>query len=96
MSGDTERIVFQTSGGTTVDDPAVQARIEAMLAEVKTLPGVGQIVSPYDPGRRRARSSPSRDIAFANVTFDEQFQNISHVRGHQAGRHRPSPPTGTA
>jgi len=78
VSGDTERIVFQTSGGTTVDDPAVKARIETMLAEVKTLPGVGQIVSPYDPASAR-QVSPSRDIAFADVTFDEQFQVISNA-----------------
>src|ERR1700680_1838124 len=40
LSGDIDRIVFQTSGGVHVTDLAVEQRITAMLATVATLPHV--------------------------------------------------------
>ncbi len=76
VSGDTESIVFQASGGSTVHDPRVRARIEAMLADVSTLPGVTSVVSPYTSAGASQVSS-SGDIAFAQVTFDQQFQNVA-------------------
>jgi len=74
VSGDTETVVFQTSAGS-VHDPAVRSRIEAMLAEVKKLPGVSVIASPYGPAGVD-QISKRGNIAFATVTFDQQFQNI--------------------
>jgi RND superfamily putative drug exporter len=76
VSGDTESVVFETTGGSKVADPAVQSRIEAMLAKVSTLPGVSTVVSPYEPAGAH-QVSASGDIAFATVTFDEQFQDVS-------------------
>jgi len=76
VSGDTESIVFQTSGTSTVHDPHVQARIAAMLAKVSALPGVTHVVSPYSPAGAR-QISAGGDIAFAQVTFDQQFQNVA-------------------
>ena len=76
VSGDTESIVFQTSGGSTVRDPHVQARIAAMLAHVSTLPGVTGVVSPYSAAGAQQVSARG-DIAFAQVTFDQQFQNVA-------------------
>src|SRR5207302_7689531 len=40
QSGDTEQIVVATSGGTTIEDPAVQSQVNAMLARVSALPHV--------------------------------------------------------
>jgi RND superfamily putative drug exporter len=76
VSGDTEQIVFGTSHGATVTDPAVRARVEAMLAKVAKVPHVTTIVSPYGPA---GASHVSKDgtVAFATVTFDRQAQNIS-------------------
>ena len=75
-SGDKESIVFQTSGGTTVHDAAVQARVEAMLQKVAALPEVTSVVSPYSAEGAR-QVSPGGDIAFATVQLDTQPQNVS-------------------
>jgi RND superfamily putative drug exporter len=75
QSGDTEQIVVATTGGTPVTDPAVVARVEAMLGRVNGLPHVGNVVSPYTPSERN-QVSPDRTVAFAEVTFDQQAQNL--------------------
>ncbi len=76
QAGDTEQVVFQTSGGRTVRDPEVEASVNAMLAKLATVPHVSKIVSPYSP---EGATQVSRDgtIAFARVTFDRLAQNIS-------------------
>ncbi len=79
VSGDTETIVFQTTNGS-VHDPAVRSQVEAMLAEVKGLPGVSVVASPYGPAGAGQISKDS-NIAFATVTFDQQFQNIPQSVG---------------
>ncbi|HVA05015.1 MAG TPA: MMPL family transporter [Acidimicrobiales bacterium] len=76
VSGDTESIVFQTGEGSTVRDPHVQARIGAMLANVSKLPGVTSVVSPYTSAGAH-QVSTGGNIAFAQVTFDQQFQNVA-------------------
>ena len=48
QSGDTEQIVFQTRTGT-VDNPAVESQITAMLGRVSHLPDVSSVTSPYTP-----------------------------------------------
>jgi RND superfamily putative drug exporter len=78
VSGDTERIVFQATGGAQVSDPEIRNRVESMLHEVSRLHSVSTIVSPYDPTGVH-QISKNGDIAFATVTFDEQFQNISNA-----------------
>ena len=73
-SGDTERIVFETSSPTTVTDPAVRARISSMLDRVASLAHVTSVQSPYE-----AQGQISRDgtVGFANVQYDIQPQNIT-------------------
>ena len=70
-SGDTERIVFAVPAGSSVRDPAVEAKVNAILDEVAAFPHVakGQIVSPYSPFGAKQISANGR-IAFATVTFD--------------------------
>ncbi len=76
MSGDTEQIVFASSGGSHVTDAGVEARISAMLRKVARVPHVTEIASPYGPGGT-THISKDRTVAFASVTFDEQAQNLS-------------------
>jgi RND superfamily putative drug exporter len=76
QSGDTDQIVVATRGGTTIEDPAVQSQVNAMLARVSALPHVTTVVSPYSPAGASQVSS-NRTIAFASVTFDELGQNVS-------------------
>ncbi|HUO49546.1 MAG TPA: MMPL family transporter [Acidimicrobiales bacterium] len=80
-SGDVEHIVFQTSGGKTVHDPEVEARISAMLDEVRALPNVTAVQSPYAAdggGAQISRSGPlAGTIAYATVQYDQQPQNVT-------------------
>jgi len=75
-SGDTEQIVIGTSGGTTVTDPEVQQRVEAMLAEVATFPHVIGVRSPYTP-EGAAQVSPGGTVAFATVALDPDAPVLS-------------------
>jgi len=76
QAGDQERIVFHTTDGTPVTDPAVQASIESMMAEVAKLPHVSVVEGPYTPVGAHQISADKR-TAFVNVTFDVQGQNVT-------------------
>ena len=78
-SGDTDQIVIAVRQGS-VTDPAVRARVNAMLASVARLPHVSEIASPYGP-RGAKQISPSGKIAFATVTFDERADKIAGSQG---------------
>lgn len=75
LSGDTERIVFGTTGGSTVTDAPVEVRVTAMLGRVATLPHVVSVESPYDSGGAE-QVSRNGHVGFAVVTFDRQFQDL--------------------
>jgi RND superfamily putative drug exporter len=77
IAGDREQIVFHTTDGTPVTDAQVKAPVETMLAKVKGLPHVTQVVSPYDEPYGAAQISKNGTTAFATVTFDKQAQYIS-------------------
>jgi RND superfamily putative drug exporter len=67
QSGDTEQIVFQTKTGT-VDNPAVESQITAMLGQVSHLPYVSSVTSPYTPAGAK-QVSAGKTVAFATVNF---------------------------
>ena len=75
VSGDTENIVFEVPAGSNVNDPAVKARIDTMLQQIKTIKGVGEITSPYSPQGSLQVSQNGR-IAYAKVTFTVPGFNI--------------------
>ncbi len=71
QAGDRDQIVFRVATGSVLD-PTVRARMEAMFAEVKKLPHVSAVISPYaGPSAGRAISA-DRKIAFATVVFDQK------------------------
>jgi RND superfamily putative drug exporter len=75
VAGDTEEVVFQTSGGRLVTSPGVEARVQATLGQIARVPHVTRIASPYGaagPGQLSA----GKTIAFATVTFDQQAQTV--------------------
>jgi putative drug exporter of the RND superfamily len=76
QSGDSEQIVFETTGGAKVSEPAVQARIEPALERVKGLPNVTSVVSPFDP-QGKAQINGDQTVAFAVVNFDRQTQDFT-------------------
>src|ERR1700756_350119 len=74
QSGDTEQIVFQAKTGT-VNNPAVQAQITAMLDQVSHLHYVSGVTSPYSPAGAK-QVSASKTVAFATVNFTKDANGI--------------------
>ena len=75
QSGDSEQIVFETRTGS-VQDPAVQAQITAMLGRVSQLAGVSDVTSPYTAAGA-AQVSANKTVAFATVDFDQDANSVS-------------------
>jgi RND superfamily putative drug exporter len=83
-SGDQEQVVFGTSGGAKLTDPAVGQRINTMVDKINALPHVTQVTSPFDQdGNLSDPTGPniSKDqtVGFFQVNFDKQTQNISNT-----------------
>jgi len=74
-SGDREQIVVAVKRGR-VTDPAVRSQVQSMLAAVGRLPHVSAVDSPYAAGAS-SQISPSRQIAFANVTLDLDASKVN-------------------
>ena len=72
-AGDEGQIVFTHRGGA--QDPAVQARMEPLFAEVAKVPHVSSVVSPYSPAGAR-QIARGGDIAYATVQFDRTASKI--------------------
>jgi RND superfamily putative drug exporter len=81
VSGDTEQIVYATSDGQKVTDPAVQARITSMIGKIEKLPHVAPVTSPYSAAGSRDINSPKDTVAFISVTLDQQFSNLTQSEG---------------
>ena len=81
-SGDTEQVVFGTSGDTRLSDPAIGTRINAMVDKIKALPHVSVVSSPYDAAGNlvnTANVNPDRTVGFLQVNFDKRPNNIPHA-----------------
>jgi RND superfamily putative drug exporter len=79
-SGDTEEVVFGTSGGTSLNDPAVGQRINAMVDRINALPNVTAVTSPYDSAGNLVNTTNingDHTVGFLQVPFDKQPQNLS-------------------
>ena len=81
QSGDTEQIVFQTKTGT-VNAPAVQKQIQAMLGQVSHLRYVSGVTSPYSPAGAKQIGAGKR-IAFATVNFSMNANKIPAAEATQ-------------
>ncbi len=71
QAGDRDQIVFRVATGSVLD-PGVRAHMSAMFAEVKKLPHVSAVISPYAGPSAGKAISADRQIAFATVVFDEK------------------------
>jgi putative drug exporter of the RND superfamily len=79
QSGDIDTIVFHTSNGT-VDSPAVRAKIEPLLAQVKSMPHVDSVISPYSAAGHVAVSRDRR-TAFATINYDKRANLLPDKTG---------------
>jgi RND superfamily putative drug exporter len=77
ISGDTEQIVFATSGGAKVTDPTIEARITGMIGKIEALPHVTAVVNPYTSPQGAKNINHDETVAFIPVTLDQQFQNLT-------------------
>ncbi len=74
QAGDADTIVWHVRSGS-VSDPAVRARIEALLQKVAASPSVAAVRSPYGPGGAAQISRDGR-TAFATVDFTKLAQSL--------------------
>ena len=70
QAGDSDTIVWQVKQGT-VRDPAVTAKLGAVLGQISTMPEVAAVTSPYGPSGAAQISSDGR-TAYATVNFTRQ------------------------
>src|ERR1019366_3058654 len=76
VSGDTEEIVYATSGGLKVTDPSIESRITTMIGRVAALPHVTRVISPYSALGAHDVSA-NQTIAYVSVTLDQQAHDLS-------------------
>jgi putative drug exporter of the RND superfamily len=76
-SGDTEQIVIATKQGK-LTDPAVRAKVQALLATIAQQPHVTTVGSPYATTGAK-QISASGQIGFANVVFSVQANKVSQA-----------------
>ncbi len=67
QAGDSATVVWHTSSGS-VNDPAVQARMQSALEQIAAVPSVVSVGSPYDDSGA-AQISDDGATAYANVMF---------------------------
>ena len=80
-SGDTEQVVFGTSGDARLTDAAIGQRINAMVDEIKALPNVSLVNSPYDSTGDLVDTTninADRTVGWLQVNFDKQSNAISN------------------
>jgi RND superfamily putative drug exporter len=81
-SGETDQVVFEATGGTSIWSPQVRSAVTAALAKVAQVPGVESVGSPYRAAGA-AQISRGRTIAFATVRWDKQATAVSTVDAHR-------------
>ena len=74
QAGDTATVVFHTNGAIT--SAANRANVAATLAALRGLPHVAAVRSPFDAGGGQ-QLSPSGDIAYGVVQFDQTTDHLS-------------------
>jgi RND superfamily putative drug exporter len=79
-SGDTEQVVFGTSGDARLTDPDVGQRINTMVGKINALPNVTAVTTPYRDGEFVPPTQINADdtVGFFQVNFDKQTNNISN------------------
>ena len=65
VGGATARVVIEAPGGRTVTDPAGKAAVEAVVAQLKTVPKVAAVVDPF----QAQALSPDGKVALAQVSY---------------------------
>ncbi len=72
-AGDPGQLVIRAPGG--IDQPAVQARVERVLAQIEQVDQVSGSTSPYEP-EGAFQVAPNGTIAYAEIQFAESATQI--------------------
>ena len=75
-AGETDQVVIQATGGTTVRSPQVRGPVTRALAKVAAVPGIASVAGPYTAAGA-AQASRSGTAAFARVTWDKQPDQVT-------------------
>jgi putative drug exporter of the RND superfamily len=81
-SGDTEQVVFATSGGYKVTDPSIEAQVGKLITKLEALPHVAPIPSPYSTASGN-NISKDKTVAFMTVTLNQQFSQLTQSEGQR-------------
>jgi RND superfamily putative drug exporter len=81
-SGDTEQVVFATSGGDKVTDPSIEAQVGKLIKKLEALPHVAPIPSPYSTTTGN-NISADKTVAFMTVTLNQQFSQLTQSEGQR-------------
>src|SRR6202453_2459935 len=82
VSGDVEQVVFGSSHGEKITNPAIEARINAALTKISKINHVTTVVSPLSTAGS-AQINKSKTVAFATVKFDQLAQNVSDATANK-------------
>ena len=85
-SGDTEEVVFGTSGGARLTDPAIGQRINKLVAQIDALPHVTAVTSPYDAAGNLVSTTDvnaNHTVGFFQVPFSKLPNDISGAEGRK-------------
>jgi RND superfamily putative drug exporter len=79
QAGDSDQVVWHTSGGAKVTDPAVQQRMTDALNQIATSPGVAGVTSPYSGPRGAVQISKDQTTAYATINFAQEAHDIPNA-----------------
>ncbi|HEX3792946.1 MAG TPA: MMPL family transporter [Acidimicrobiales bacterium] len=78
-SGDTEQLVFSTSGGAKLTDPAIGQDVNKVVKQLEGFNHVSPIADPYNASGQLINTTnidKTRTVGFIPVTFNVQAPNI--------------------
>ncbi|GAA1973934.1 MMPL family transporter [Catenulispora subtropica] len=81
-SGDADTVVWHTTGGVKVTDPAVRKTMTDTLDAIAASPGVAGVTGPYGgpqggaAGPAKVQINGDQTIAYATVTFSQRAHDI--------------------
>ncbi|WP_344469360.1 MMPL family transporter [Kitasatospora kazusensis] len=81
-AGDQDTVVWHTTDGGSVTDPAVRDRMTGTLDAIAHSPGVASVSSPYGP-HGAAQVSPDGRTAYAQVVFDQDAMYVPPADAEQ-------------
>jgi RND superfamily putative drug exporter len=76
QKGDIGELVYRAKGDVTVRDPQVRAALDPLIAELRRQPHVVSVTTQFDPGGERLISQTDPKIAYAEILFDVQPNDV--------------------